>query len=57
MAILAKAIYTFSAIPVKLTMAFFFNRTGKKIWKQKTPNNQRKLEKGKWNWRNLAAQF
>ena len=45
-----KAIYRFSAISIKLPMAFFTQLEQKIlqcVWKQKTPNRQGNLEKEK----------
>ena len=56
--ILPNAIYRFSTVPIKLTMAFFTELEqiiSQFVWKyKKTSNSQSNLEK-EWNWRNQPA--
>ena len=59
MTILQDAIYRFSAIPIKLLMAFFYRTTTKyftiHMETQKTPNSQSSLEKEEWSWKNQLS--
>ena len=55
MNILPKATYRFNTIPTKIPMVFFRELEqiiSQFVWKYKTSNSQRNLEKEEWNWRN-----
>ena len=60
MTILSETVYRFSAIPLKMLMAFFTELEQKKIIlicmeTQKTANSQSNPGKEKWSWKNPSS--